>query len=186
MTSRPDGFDREANNAMVVAIARTGDREAFAHLFATFAPLLNGYLRRSGCANGESEELTQETMLTVWRKAHQFDAQRGSASTWIFTIARNLRIDGLRRRPMDELPPEPDLDPAPSPYDVAAAADSVTRLQVALAKLPPEQAEVLRAAYVEHHAHAAIAEKLGLPLGTVKSRLRLALQRLRAEMEAPL
>lgn len=183
MTSGADDKPRENANALIVAIAETGDQAAFARLFELFAPLIKAHLKRAGCPDGEAEELAQETMLAVWRKAGQFDAERASAAAWIYTIARNLRIDGLRRRHPTRLPPEADIDDAPSPLEALVSADAVERLKIALTKLPPDQIVLVRAAFEEHHAHAAIAEKFDLPLGTVKSRLRRALQRLRSELE---
>lgn len=181
----PDGKPPESASSLILAIAASGDRAAFARLFETFAPLIKGYLKRSGCPDGEAEEFAQETLLTVWRKAGQFDPARASGATWIYTIARNLRIDGLRRRPASPLPPQEDLDDSPSPLEALVNADAVDRLKVALTKLPPEQALLVRAAFEEHHAHAALAARFDLPLGTVKSRLRRALMRLRSELETP-
>jgi RNA polymerase sigma-70 factor (ECF subfamily) len=183
MSDRSSSPDRNAADRLIAAIASRVDRAAFAELFGIFAPLVKAQLRRSGCEEAEAEELAQETMLLVWRKARQFDPQRASAAAWIYTIARNLRVSRLRRRSLNDALAEIQFDTTPSPYEAAASQEEIERLRAALKTLPPEQAEVVQAAYAEHHAHAAIAKRLGLPLGTVKSRLRLALKRLRTEME---
>jgi len=172
--------------AQLVAIAARGDREAFAAIFQHFAPRVRIYLIRSGCEAGMADELVQEAMLAVWRKAGQFDPERAAAGAWIFAIARNLRIDALRRR---RAPPvAADLiDPPseePGPHDQLAGLQAAAQLRLALADLPPEQLEVIRAAYYADRPHSEIAALLGLPLGTVKSRLRMALQRLRAQFES--
>jgi RNA polymerase sigma-70 factor (ECF subfamily) len=169
-------------NDLLLAVARERDRAAFAELFRHFAPRLKAYLTRLGAEGALADELVQEVMLTVWRRADGFDPSQASAATWIFTIARNRRIDGLRRESRPEFDPH---DPALVP-DVPEAADRLiettqdtARLQAAISVLPGEQAELLRLAYYEDQPHSAIAERTGLPLGTVKSRLRLALGRLR-------
>ncbi len=174
----------------VLAVARDGDRDAFAALFAHFAPRIKAYLMRLGADAALAEELAQEAMIMVWRRAGTFDPRRSAVSTWVFTIARNKRIDALRReRPdvignllCDEVDPE---DPVLQPEPGEAADETVLRgqetelLKTALRRLPQEQAELVRMAYFEDKAHGAIAEETGLPLGTVKSRLRLALGHLR-------
>ena len=185
MTSNRPGsasLDREAFADLVQAIAERQDRAAFGSLFAYFAPRVKGYLMRIGADAGQAEELTQEAMLAVWRKAATFDRRQSSVSTWVFTIARNKRIDGLRRDRRPELDPtDPLLVPA-SPqqadeiYDIA---ESDERIKAAVAELPAEQRELLELAFYEDKSHRDIATLRGLPLGTVKSRLRLALARLR-------
>lgn len=172
-------------------IARHRDRNAFAALFDRYAPQLKRYLMRSGVDGARADELVQDILLTVWHKADRYDARRAAPSTWIFTIARNRRIDALRR----ERHPEPDPDdpmvtPAPERAADAVADEARARdtLKSALAELPPDQARVLEGAYFEDKALSAIASELDVPLGTVKSRVRLALQRLRAALapgEAP-
>jgi RNA polymerase sigma-70 factor (ECF subfamily) len=175
------------NNALIVAIARSGDRKAFEALFAHFAPRLKGYLLRLGAGAGLADDLAQEAMLTIWRKAALFDPTRASASTWIFTIARNLRIDAIRRERRPEIDPEdpalvPDAEPPP---DAAIMRDGEdTRLRAAMARLPAEQALVLQLSFFADEPHSLIAAELGLPLGTVKSRLRLAMMRIRATLES--
>ena len=169
-------------NALIVRIATGADRAAFAQLFQHFAPRVKSYGLRLGATDPAAEELAQETLLAVWRKAAQFDPERASASTWIFTIARNLRIDAIRReRPAP--PPEDDADPSPLADALLSGAEQDGRVRQALGALPPEQLQVIRLSFFSDAPHSAIAESLGLPLGTVKSRLRLAMMRLRALLE---
>ena len=136
---------------------------------------------RLGAEPQQAEELAQETLLTVWRKAGAFDRAKAAPSTWIFTIARNLRIDAARRarrvEPADD--PSDAADAEPAPDEALVAAQSETRVRQALLSLPTEQAEVVRLSFFSDKPHSEIAEELALPLGTVKSRLRLAMRRLR-------
>lgn len=171
---------------LVARVAQSHDRTAFAALFDHFAPRLKAYLLRLGAEPGAAEELTQEAMIMVWRKAATFDPAQAGVSTWVFRIARNKRIDALRREKRPELDPEdPALVPeAPEEADRAVErSQSEERLRAALKTLPEEQAEVVRLAYFEDLAHGAVAEATGLPLGTVKSRLRLAMARLRSAIQ---
>ena len=172
-------------NDLLVAVARDRDRTAFALLFGQIAPRLKAYLLRSGAVAAQADELVQEVMLLVWRRADAFDPVQSAASTWIFTIARNKRIDAIRRERRPEFDPAdpalvPDLAPA-ADRSIETAQDSA-RLRDAILKLPAEQAELLRLAYFEDQPHTMIAQQRGLPLGTVKSRLRLAMGRLRREL----
>ena len=168
---------------LLVSVARDRDRGAFSRLFLHFGPRVKAYLRRLGLSDPEAEEMMQEVMLTVWRRAEQFDPGKAGASTWIFTIARNRRVDALRRGRMPEIDvDEPLLVPHPGPgveerIDLARFS---ARLAAAIDDLPADQADLLRRSYFEDKSHGAIAAELGLPLGTVKSRLRLAVGRLRA------
>ncbi len=172
----------------IQAIAERGDREAFAALFEHFAPRVKSYLLRLGASPELAEELAQETLLTVWRRAAAFDAARAAASTWIFTIARNLRIDAARRAHRNFATDDPtDEAPAPvAPDETLSALQDETRIGAAIAALSAEQSQVVRLAFFSDKPHSEIAEDLALPLGTVKSRLRLAMSRLRAMLgEAP-
>jgi RNA polymerase sigma-70 factor (ECF subfamily) len=182
MTQAPSPADYAA---LIEAIARRRDRTAFAELFTHFGPRVKAWMLRAGSSPTAADELTQETMLAVWQKAHLFDPAKAGVSTWIFTIGRNLRIDAVRRErhPSDLL-----LDPTEEP-DVPVQADRVlallqqeVRIRSALSLLPPEQAEVIRKAFFEDKVHAEIEQELGIPLGTVKSRLRLAMNRLRSAL----
>jgi RNA polymerase sigma-70 factor, ECF subfamily len=170
--------------ALLQAIARLRDRAAFAALFRIFAPRVKAWMIRGGATDTVAEELAQETMLAVWQKADQFDPRRAGVSTWIFTIARNQRIDALRReRHPGTLLPDPDDMAGPVPPEgVVATAEQEARIRAALAGLPAEQAAVIRMAYFEDKVHAEIEQELRIPLGTVKSRLRLAIGRLRAAL----
>lgn len=186
-SQRPAGADaaRDADD-LIERIARVADREAFAELFRRFAPRIKSYLRRLGCETGQAEELTQETMVMVWRRATMFDRRRASAATWLFTIARNKRIDALRHERRPEIDPtDPALvpGPAPSAEEPLLLRQRAGKLAAALAELPREQADLVRLAYFDDRSQSAIAEERRLPLGTVKSRLRLALARLRRSLE---
>jgi len=171
---------------MIVSIAVERDRQAFAALYSHFAPRVTAFLRKSGLPPNMAEEIAQDVMLTVWRKAEQFDPARAGASTWIFTIARNLRIDHLRRvrvaTSAEQVEPE-EIETAPSGEALMLASERESTVRAALAALSDEQAMVLRLSFFGDKPHSEIARELGLPLGTVKSRVRLALGRLRALLE---
>lgn len=167
---------------LVQLIAIRRDRAAFARLFSYFAPKLKGFAMRRGDDPALAEDLVQETMLTVWRKAETFSPEKATVSTWVFTIVRNKRIDLFRR----ETYPDGDMDdlselPAdgPSSFDTVFASEAGTAVRAAISTLPKEQLEILEKAFYEEKSHSTIAEELRLPLGTVKSRIRLALARLR-------
>lgn len=160
------------------------DQTAFAELFAHFAPRVKSFLMKSGAAPDVAEECAQDVMATLWRKAHLFDPTKASVSTWIFTIARNRRIDMARkqRRPEPEdLPWGPEAEPDQA--DVVALQQDTARLGEALAKLPENQKQLIESAYFGELSHSEIAAATGLPLGTIKSRIRLALERLRHAMK---
>lgn len=172
--------------AALRAVATTRDRSAFARLFEHFAPRVKAYLMRLGAAAGEAEDIMQDVMLTIWRRADSYDPAQAGVSTWVFTIARNRRIDILRRERRPALDPsDPSLQPeAPAQADQAALAQEwEERLGAALEELPPEQSEMVRMAYYEDRSHSDIAQRLNIPLGTVKSRLRLAIARLRTRFD---
>ena len=169
---------------LVIKVRDERDRAAFAALFEHFAPRIKGFLIKSGADATTAEECAQDTMTTLWRKAGQFDPSRASVSTWIFTIARNRRIDLLRReaRPEpEELPwgPEPEPDQA----DRVALQQETEQLSQAIAQLPPAQRDLIEKAYFGELTQSEISRITGLPLGTIKSRLRLALDRLRHAMK---
>jgi RNA polymerase sigma-70 factor (ECF subfamily) len=166
--------------ACIVAIARTQDKAQFSQLFLYFGPRLKAFFIRLGVAPGTAEDLAQEVMLTVWRKASYFDPTRASAATWIFTIARNLRIDLKRREQKPPLSEDyVDTFAEPDPGEQTLSLERETRVRAALEELPGEQAEVIRLSFFEDRPHAEIAKNLDIPLGTVKSRIRLAMNRLR-------
>jgi RNA polymerase sigma-70 factor (ECF subfamily) len=166
---------------LIEAVAERRDRDAFAQLFEYFAPRLKAYLMRIGAPPAAAEDFAQEAMFVVWRKAALFDARAAGASTWIFTIARNLRIDALRRDGRGAPVTDVSLaakDPA-RPDDILVELDHARRIRRALETLSDEQAKVVRLSFFLDKPHGEIARELGLPLGTVKSRLRLAVTRLR-------
>lgn len=168
-------------------IASHGDRAAYAMLFAHYAPRVKGYLGRLGLEPGRADDLAQEVMVAVWRKAGSFDRRKATVSTWIYRIARNRRIDLFRRERTATLDPdEPQLSPAALPLPDAdlEATQREAQVAAALAELPPEQREMVRAAFYEDLTHSEIAERFGLALGTVKSRLRLAFEKLRGRLES--
>jgi RNA polymerase sigma-70 factor (ECF subfamily) len=170
--------------ACVERIRKSQDQAAFADLFRHFAPRVKGYLMKSGASASLAEECSQDVMATLWHKAHLYDPARASVATWIFTIARNRRIDILRKqnRPEPEdLPWGPEAEPEPA--DVLALQQESRKLALALAELPAKQRELLEKAYFGDLSHGEIAAETGLPLGTIKSRIRLALERLRHEMK---
>lgn len=189
-TARQTTPSPEALADWLRAVAHAGDREAFGRLFAHFAPRVKSYLLRAGTDDALAEDLAQETMVLVWRKAALFDAAHAGASTWVFTIARNLRVDRFRRQggagalQVDDVDLDGLAHGAPEPAAQLHAQRMERHVQAALRQLPAEQAMVLQLSYYEDQPHARIAERLGIPLGTVKSRVRLAVAHLRRVLAA--
>ncbi|MEL6436675.1 MAG: sigma-70 family RNA polymerase sigma factor [Pseudomonadota bacterium] len=172
--------------ALAHAVATNRDQKAFGELFDFFAPRLKTYLRRLGLDDAAAEDLAQDVMVVLWHKAHLFDPSKSSLSTWLFRVARNRRIDVLRRDKSDLLDPdEPMLRPSEeTPADKLMDAEQRDeRVRLAMKSLPEEQIELVRMAFFFGHSHSQIAEETGLPLGTVKSRIRLAFGRLRRMLE---
>lgn len=167
-------------------VAQSRDVEAFRTLFELYGPRVKSYMMRQGADATTAEDLAQETLLTVWRKAQLYSDEKGSATTWIFTIARNLRIDRLRRevswQPLPENRDEEASD-APDPEQELSERERRDKVRSVLATLPPDQSEVVTLSYVEGLSHSEIAERLQLPLGTVKSRMRLAYQKVKEAVE---
>ena len=171
---------------LIEDIAAHKSKAAFKKLFEYFAPRLKGYRMRLGSSEAQAEELVQDVMLTVWRKAALFDRRKAAASTWLFTIARNRRIDILRREKYPELDPEdPALvpDEEVQPDDAVIMAERKAEVQSAMATLPEEQVELVKLAFYKGWSHSEIAKETGLPLGTVKSRLRLSFTRLKEALD---
>lgn len=167
---------------LVEAIAADRDSAAFSQLFEHVAPRVKAYLVRTGTSAATAEDIAQETMLTVWRKASYFDSSRAGASTWIFTIARNLRVDWQRRnRPMDPsaLDRSGVVETVATPEDLVVSSASERGVRAALNRLSKEQETIVRLSFFSGAPHSEIVRELGMPLGTVKSRVRLALTRLK-------
>ncbi len=167
----------------IKAVAQTRDQSAFKALFVYFGPRVKSFLMRSGLEESLAEECMQEVMVSVWRKAHLFDPSKASPGTWIFTIARNRKIDLLRKssRPEPEdLPwgPEAQKDQ----HEILELQQDTDRLREALVKLPQKQRDLVERAFLGDISHKEIATETGLPLGTIKSRIRLAIERLRHEL----
>lgn len=178
--------DQPSMEELMLAVSSRRDVDAFEVIFKHFAPRVKTYMAKLSADTQTAEELMQETMIAVWNKADQFDVAKGALSTWIFTIARNQRIDAVRRARRPEFDPtDPAFVPdAEQPADLRIAErQSASQLRAAMADLPKEQSTLLELAYFEESTHSAIAKKLNLPLGTVKSRLRLAFNKLRAALD---
>lgn len=181
-----DAAQRERFADLLTAVAQSRDRSAFAEIFSYYGPRVKSYLVRLGADAALAEEIAQDVMVTVWRKADLFDRKLASVSTWIFRIARNRRIDLFRRAKKPDLDPE---EPMILPSAVAAPdaavdiAEVEEQVRAALTVLPPDQMQLLKLAFYDGMSHRDIAERLNLPLGTVKSRIRLAFQKLRPRLE---
>ncbi len=168
----------------IISISKDQDKESFSYLFAHFAPRIKSFLMKGGADPVTAEDCAQETMVTVWHKAHLFDPTRAAASTWIFTIARNKRIDSARRQNR----PEPEdlpwgCNPEPDASEIISMQQETSRLAQAVKSLPEKQRFIVERAFYSDLSHQEIADETGLPLGTIKSRIRLALQRLRHNMK---
>ncbi len=169
--------------ALLLKVRDDQDRAAFAQLFRHFAPRVKAFLMKSGAGATLAEECAQDVMATLWQKAHLFDPARASVATWVYTIARNRRIDALRKARRAE-PEELDWGPEPEPDQAEAleAQQETERLGRALLALPGPQRTLIERAFYGELSHSEIAAETGLPLGTIKSRIRLALDKLRHEM----
>jgi RNA polymerase sigma-70 factor (ECF subfamily) len=170
-------------NVLLGAVGRK-DKEAFSALFAHFAPRIKSFLIKGGLKPEEADEVAQETMLSVWHKAESFDPARANASTWIFTIARNKKIDALRkggRVPVADFDTTLLEDESQGPRENMIQAEESAAVAKAFEALPAEQRDLLQRSFFEGKSHAQIAAETGIPLGTIKSRIRLALERLRGQ-----
>ena len=171
---------------LISRIAGFKDKAAFSDLFKLVGPRIKGYLMKLGSSDVAAEDLLQEVMLTVWRRSETFDRSKAAVSTWLFTIARNKRIDMLRKEIRPQLDP---LDPMLSPNQEASADDiygsnqEAMKISKAIEQLPVEQSVLIKMTYYEDKSHSIIANELKMPLGTVKSRIRLASTRLRKLLE---
>ncbi|KQT51904.1 sigma-70 family RNA polymerase sigma factor [Devosia sp. BK] len=170
----------------MLRIAQDRDREALAQLFSLLGTRVKAMMLKLGASDAIAEDMVQETFLAVWRKAHLYSTDRGAASTWIFTIARNLRIDQFRRqsnKPYEDLETVTIESAEPNGSVMVEQRQVIARVTDALKTLSAEQQEVVRLSFLYDLPHAQIAERIGIPLGTVKSRLRLAYERLRPMLE---
>jgi RNA polymerase sigma-70 factor (ECF subfamily) len=178
-------------NECINKVGKSQDKEAFRSLFKHFSPFLKAFLIKSGGVTPENaEELVQETMIKVWRKAPSYSSSQASASTWIYTIARNTRIDWLRkqnRQNPDLLNAEDLYDGRENPTPLSSLSQIRTKKLISeqLSQLPVEQAEVLQLMYFQGQSGQQVANTLALPLGTVKSRIRLAMNKMKVAL-APL
>jgi RNA polymerase sigma-70 factor (ECF subfamily) len=180
-----DGYDPSMpayQVKLMSAVASNQDKAAFGILFRYFAPRLHSFSLRLGCQPERADDLVQDAMSKVWRKAAQFDSEKAAVSTWIFTITRNLFIDNMRRqnRPAPD-PNDPAMTPnaEPTPIENISKVQEADRLRQAVLTLKPEQRQIIEMAFFQEKSHASIAEELDMPLGTVKSRIRLALKHVR-------
>lgn len=175
---------RDDPTALMTRVRATRDREAFKALFLHFAPRVKSYLIRQGASPAQAEELAQETLLIIWREADRFEPGRKSVAGWIFTIARNLRIDVIRRERSALAYTLATVEPEPlgTPETDSCLAEREARLLQAVRELPDEQVDLLRRSFFLETTHAEIARDLTLPLGTVKSRIRRAIRSLRSRL----
>ncbi len=180
----------------LVALVGKGDQQAFARLFDFFAPRVAAYLARGGTPAPAAEDLAQDAMVILWRKAPSYDPKRGAVTTWVFAIARHLRIDKRRQRgevltqSLSQINDDGDLseyelvDSQPSPEERLSAAQRERRVREALRRLSPQQSHLVHLSFFAESPHLDIARDLDMPLGTVKSKIRRALQQMRRSFEA--
>lgn len=181
--------EQDETTDFIALMARVGERDrlAFQQIFTHFGPRVKSLMIRSGADPALAEDIVQDVFVAVWRKAGQYVPERGAVGTWIFTIARNTRIDRLRRhssRPYEDITA---IELVDDNADVEQEVDAAQRAQLvagALAELPDDQREVIELAYLQDLPHSEIASRLSVPLGTVKSRMRLAYARLKHKLEA--
>ncbi len=183
-TVAPKTTEISQQTKWMLAVRDNRDRAAFAALFDHFAPRLKGFIMRSGASGQQAEEVVQDVMLTIWRKAEMFDPHRAQVSAWIYQIARNRQIDVARKegRPVPEaLKAEPEVEDDAA--QIYALEQETTVLKQALSRLRDDQREMIEKAYLGEMTHQEISTQTGLPLGTIKSRIRLGLERLRHELK---
>ena len=183
--SIPVVSEKQAMAGLIEQIARRQDRSAFIQLYKHFAPRVKSFLIGKGLNSATADDVLQEVMLAIWQKSSFYNPAKAAVSTWIFTIARNKYIDHLRREQRKQSEPdEPDLRAA----DIPESTDDILQQQKknavheALTRLRPEQQEVVVLSFIKGLAHSEIAQHLNLPLGTVKSRIRLAFRHLRNDL----
>lgn len=183
--SRSAGAPEQHATGLMLAIAKDKDKSAFEELYALYAPRIKHYMVGQGADNATADDLAQETMVQVWRKAEQYDPQKAVPSAWIYRISRNLRIDKLRRRKFHEveLTAEADKpDEGWGDHEHASERVDAERIRHLVRDLPGEQMEIVNLAFFQGLSHSEIGQRLSIPLGTVKSRLRLAFGKLRTAL----
>ena len=184
----PTGRRTDEWSECLTLIADNEDRAAFTRLFRHFAPLIKAFaLSGSSMSAAHADELVQEVMLKVWQKAKAFNPEKAAASTWVYTIARNCRTDMFRRlqkfdTPLSAEDFSPDQE-GEEPFAQLQSRRSGDKIRALMDQLPSDQAQILAKVYMEGKSHAEAAAELDLPLGTVKSRVRLAIQKLQVHME---
>ena len=170
---------------LLINVGQNQDKAAFADIFQHFAPRVKSYMLKLGSVDEVAEELAQQTLLKVWRKAQLFDPEKAAASTWIFRIARNLRIDTLRKQKHffdDDYDLEGIVDEQEDAEDKVSREQKSHNITLALSALPQEQTRIIRLSFYDGLSHSEIANQLEIPLGTVKSRIRLAFGHLRKNL----
>ncbi len=175
--------------SLISRVAQDRDRQAFAGLFDHFAPRLKSFMMRKSASAELAEDLVQEAMIAVWTKAQSYEPSKGAVATWVFTIARNLRIDRFRRdgnMPLTELGDYDEPSDAPEGEELLGRKQEDGLVARALESIPHEQREILLLSFVEDMPQSEIAARLAIPLGTVKSRMRLAYGHLRRLLETGL
>ena len=178
-------LEEATHEEMVVQIAENKDRSAFRALFDHFAPRLKSYLIKLGLTGDRAEDVAQDVMVTLWQKAAQFNPEKAKVSTWIFRIARNRHIDIIRKQKYPEVNADNHMVNMVAPEktdEPLEGAQTANLIKLAMATLKNNQQDVIKLSFFEELSHSEIAERLDLPLGTVKSRIRTAFQTLRREI----
>ncbi|MEW8561641.1 MAG: sigma-70 family RNA polymerase sigma factor [Candidatus Thiodiazotropha sp.] len=169
----------------LTSVAKNRDRQAFEHLYDYFAPRVKSYMMRQGADESSADDLAQETMVQIWRKAHHYDPRKSAVSTWIFRVARNLQIDRLRKHKLHEVELTAEAehnDDGLGAHERFEKRPDAEKLTALIGTLPEEQMDVVRLAFFEGLSHSEVSYQLSIPIGTVKSRIRLAFDKLRMGM----
>jgi len=178
-------LSKMSHEQLVLEIAQNKDCNAFKILFEYFAPRLKSYLLNFKIANQKAEDLTQEVMITLWQKGDKFNPEKAKLSTWLFRIARNKYIDLVRKQKYPELNTDDYLSAMVAPEKTDKSLEDKqdsSLIKEAMERLSDEQRLVINLSFFKELSHSQIAEETGLPLGTVKSRIRTAFQTLRKEL----
>ncbi|MET0071192.1 MAG: sigma-70 family RNA polymerase sigma factor [Candidatus Thiodiazotropha sp.] len=166
----------------LTSVAEQRDRQAFERLYDYFAPRVKSYMMKQGADEASADDLAQETMVQIWRKAHHYDPRKAAVSTWIFRVARNLQIDRLRKFKLHEVELTAEAehdDDGGGAHERFEKRPDEERLRALVGTLPEEQMNVVRLAFFEGLSHSEVSHQLSIPIGTVKSRMRLAFDKLR-------